>query len=470
VEQRNVRPSALTDNDTVVATRNDFRVFFDTVLRIAPDTTTIAVVNGNSPLERFWLQELRKEVSGYEGRLKFIWYSAFSFEDILRHAAALPPHSAIFWQLMNVDAAGVSHEGDKALRRLHAVANAPIFSYQEALFGPHMVGGPLHSIAAPSQQAAAVGVRLLRGERAGDIAPIAIDFSTYRFNWKELQRWGLSAARLPVGSDVVFREPSLWEKHGEFVVPVSLVLLGQCVMIAWLLREHRQRRRSESAAHELSGRLIFAQEDERARLARELHDDVTQRLALLAIEAGNEERNPKKPETTAAARTMREKLVRLSDDVHALSYRLHPSILEDLGLTEALRSECERFSRTFPIRLTADIPDLEPNVPRGTALCIFRIAQEALRNIARHSGATRATISLRELGDALDLVVSDNGSGFDASRSRPGRSLGHTGMRQRAFLLGGKVDISSGPGRGTSVRARIPVLRERHEQAARVAG
>lgn len=109
-------------------------------------------------------------------------------------------------------------------------------------------------------------------------------------------------------------------------------MLGQSALIGWLLYEHRRRRRSEAAAHELSGKLITAQKEERARLARELHDDVTQRLALLAIDAGREERNPGSAGSSATMRTMRDGLVRLSEDVHALSYRLHPSVLEDLGL------------------------------------------------------------------------------------------------------------------------------------------
>jgi hypothetical protein len=135
-EQRRVQYSILTANDTVVAFAHSYRAVFENILRVLPDTATVAVVNGNSPNENFWLEEMRREAKRFENRISFIWYSDLSFEEILKHAAALPPQSAIFWHLMNVDAAGVVHEGDRALARLHAVANTPIFSHNDALFRP----------------------------------------------------------------------------------------------------------------------------------------------------------------------------------------------------------------------------------------------------------------------------------------------------------------------------------------------
>jgi hypothetical protein len=146
VEQRRVQYSNLTPNDTVVAVAHSFPAVFENILRVLPDTKTVAVVNGNSTNERYWLEEMRREVRRFANRISFIWYSDLSFEEILKHAASLPPHSAIFWHLMNVDAAGVVHEGDTGLPRLHAVANAPIFSYDDSFFGRAIVGGPMHSV------------------------------------------------------------------------------------------------------------------------------------------------------------------------------------------------------------------------------------------------------------------------------------------------------------------------------------
>jgi signal transduction histidine kinase len=261
------------------------------------------------------------------------------------------------------------------------------------------------------------------------------------------------------------------------IAPAAALVALQAILIAILLenrrrlsRAHAERRHAEQAAHELSGRMIYAQEEERSRLARELHDDVTQRLALLAIEAGHEERNFPASAAGSAMRTMREGLVRLSEDVHALSYRLHPSILEDLGLIEALKSECDRFSRACDIRLDANVPDIPARLPRDVALCLFRIAQEGLRNIARHAAASRVEVRLRRLGGGLQLVVKDNGTGFDTALHRTRMSLGHASMRQRVFVLGGNVDIESSHGHGTMIVAWVPLKEAHSEPSARAAG
>jgi len=179
-----------------------------------------------------------------------------------------------------------------------------------------------------------------------------------------------------------------------------------------------KRRQAEEAARELSGRLINAQEEERSRLARELHDDVTQRLALLAIDAGRGERNLPSAAGGTAMRAMRESLIRLSEDVHALAYRLHPSILEDLGLIEALKTECERFGRVASIPVDLKAQEVPDPLPHAVALCLYRIAQEALRNVGRHARASAVQVSLRCLDGGVQLAVRDNGAGFDPAQQR----------------------------------------------------
>ena len=246
VEQRRVSYSTITASDTVVAVAHSFREFFESILRVLPDTKTVAVVNGNSPNEKFWLEEIRREARRFANHFTFVWYNELSFEEILKRAAALPPQSAIFWHLMNVDAAGVVHEDDKALKRLYAVANAPIFSYNDAFFGREIVGGPMHSVSEGSRLTASVAIRLLGGEKAGDIKVPATGFAKPKFDWREMQRWGISESRLMPGSEIYFREPTLWEQYRAQFLTVCAVILLQAVVISWLLYERRQRRRSKA--------------------------------------------------------------------------------------------------------------------------------------------------------------------------------------------------------------------------------
>jgi signal transduction histidine kinase/ABC-type uncharacterized transport system substrate-binding protein len=468
VEQRRLNNTALTANDAAAKNRIDLPLLVANILSLLPHTTHIAVVGGNSPLEKFWLQEMRREFRQFTDRIEFTWFNELPFNEILRRVSTLPPQSAILLGILSVGATGVTPEEDTALAAIHAAANAPIFGYVDAQFGQGIVGGPLISLEELSRQAASVAIRILRGETPGDIKVSPVGFARPEFDWRELRRWGIYEARLPIGSIVQFREPTVRDQFGQYIVPASAFCALQALFIAVLLvnsrrlsRAHAELRRSEEAAHELSGQLINAQEDERSRLARELHDDLTQRVALLAIDAGREERSLSGPGGRTAMRMMREGLVRLSEDVHALSYRLHPSILEDLGLSEALKSECERFSRTCSSQLETNADDIPERLPPDVALCLFRIAQEGLRNIARHARAKRVEVRLRRLGDGLQLIVRDDGSGFDPAWDRNRKSLGHASMRQRAFFLGGKVDIESSPGYGTTIRAWVPLKEER---------
>jgi signal transduction histidine kinase len=216
--------------------------------------------------------------------------------------------------------------------------------------------------------------------------------------------------------------------------------------------------------------LINAQEVERSRIARELHDDVTQRLATLAIHAGRAERVLPKSAGGEVMQTMREGLVRLSEDVHAISHQLHPSILEDLGLSEALKSECKIFSELGATQVKIVMHDVPESLPREVALCLFRVAQEALRNVARHGHASQANVSLHRLDGGMQLVVEDNGVGFDATQTPKGPHLGHASMQQRIQLLRGKLSIDSFSGRGTTVLAWVPMKGVDHESSAPTAG
>jgi PAS domain S-box-containing protein len=218
-----------------------------------------------------------------------------------------------------------------------------------------------------------------------------------------------------------------------------------------------ERKRAEETIRNLGGRLIAAHEEERARLARELHDDVIQRLACLAIDVASFKPLASAPSMDATLRRVQEGLAQLSEDVHALAYRLHPSVLSDMGLAEALRGECERFSRQESVPLNVTFREIPESVPRDAELCLFRVVQEALRNVARHAEAEKVEVSVRGSDDGLQVAVLDDGTGFDPAAPVDHPALGLTGMRERVSLLGGVLDIESAPGKGTTVVVWVPL-------------
>ncbi len=245
-----------------------------------------------------------------------------------------------------------------------------------------------------------------------------------------------------------------WIQHAARVAKRDAT--GRTVKSYGVLRDITERKRVEEELRDLSWRLIRAQEEERALLARELHDDVTQRLAVLAIDVGRAELATPDGAQAETMRAVREGLARLSEDIHSLAYLLHPAVLEELGLAEALRAECERRRRQSRVVLSVEIDPLPAVVGKDQALCLFRVAQEALNNVARHAGAREASVNLRQMDGGLRLAVRDDGVGFDPAIPGKGRRLGLASMRERVRLVNGTLDIESAPGRGTAIVAWIP--------------
>jgi signal transduction histidine kinase len=457
VEARVAAMSALGPGDAAVTSSIDFTQLVDHILELMPASRTLAVVVGDSAIERFWAEQMRQEFARFAGRLDIVWLVGMSLDQMRTRVAALPARSAIFYASLRVDAAGIPHARQSALGALKEVANAPIFGLYESEIGNGVVGGPYLSQQRRGELAAQATVRALNGERGATPTVERTGFERPAYDWRELRRWNIDTTRLPADADVRFRPPSLWEEHRETLVLVAAALLLQFALIAALMLQRGRARRAEREARDLGGQLITAHEDERRRIARELHDDVTQRLARLSIDAALIGRQPTAQSEHEVARALREELVRLSDDVHALSHQLHPAVLEDLGLVEALRAEGDRLVRFESIACKVETQGVPPNLRKEVALCLFRVAQEAMRNVARHARASAVDIAVAPQGDGLELTVADNGRGFEPGRGSGRPSLGLASMRERVRLLRGTLEVDSGPGRGTKVHAWVPL-------------
>jgi PAS domain S-box-containing protein len=219
-----------------------------------------------------------------------------------------------------------------------------------------------------------------------------------------------------------------------------------------------ERKLAEEALTALSGQLIAAQEEERRRVAREIHDDYQQRLAMLANDIDSLRQDLGNPPAEAVQRLhhLWNEISELASDLHSLSHRLHSSTLETLGLVAGVSAFCHEFHNQHGL----EIEFIHDNVPRGipsdTALCLFRVTQEALRNVKRHSGTDHAEVRLERQGETMHLSVSDRGSGFDLKSRSSSAGIGIRSMEERLRLVGGHLEVYSGVSEGTTIDAWVP--------------
>jgi PAS domain S-box-containing protein len=233
-----------------------------------------------------------------------------------------------------------------------------------------------------------------------------------------------------------------------------------------IVRDVTEARRARELNRTLAGRLIVSQEEERQRIARELHDDLSHKIALLNIDVDRLAHQVPRSEHQARLRHISAQVSDIATDLHDLSYELHPARLRTLGLLESLRVLCNEFShqRRIDVVFTSTEPTLPQGVDPAIALCLYRIAQEALHNIARHSGAHQAYVHISHEGKDICLQIADSGVGFEPHALRHA-GLGLVSMRERVGVVNGTLIIHSAPGRGTRVAARIPLAEQQQHTA-----
>jgi signal transduction histidine kinase len=213
---------------------------------------------------------------------------------------------------------------------------------------------------------------------------------------------------------------------------------------------------AEEALSGMSRKLIQAQEQERSRIARELHDDIAQRLTMLTLQHEELENNAGNDDLRTGIQELRKQVLELLTNVHTMSHQLHSSKLEHLGLLVAAKSFCAEFREREKVEIDFRSHDLPTGVPPETSLCLFRILQQALNNAAKHSGVKQFEVKLWAASDEIHLMVSDFGKGFDVGTALMGRGLGLTSMKERMRLVDGTLSIDSQPNRGTTIHACVP--------------
>jgi PAS domain S-box-containing protein len=234
---------------------------------------------------------------------------------------------------------------------------------------------------------------------------------------------------------------------------------GNVVRIIGMVADITERKRAEAELSSVAKRLIDAQEQERTRIARELHDDINQQIALIAVRLGQLKHDHPNLATVAVLsriEDLRKGLFDVGVDIQAVSHRLHSSKLEYLGFVVAAKSFCKEFSEQQKIEIVFTQSNIPPTLPPDISLCLFRVLQEALQNAAKHSGTQRIEVGLCGLPGEVELTIRDGGRGFDPQTVISGRGLGLTSMRERVGLVKGTISISSTPTSGTEIKLRVP--------------
>ena len=334
-----------------------------------------------------------------------------------------------------------------------------------------IVGGGLKDQTVQLEALGRLALRVLNGESAESIPVSSPNLTVRRLDWRQLRRWGIDESRVPQGTELLFKQPSAWDRYSHYILAAAALVLAQALLIAGLLFQRRQRRHAEAQVRgsqdalrrsfdrirDLGSRLLQAQDTERSRIARELHDDISQQIALLSIDL----------ELLTAAipadtRPMAgEALNRVEDvarSVHDLSHRLHPTKLRLIGLVAALQALQRELSRSEPT-ITFTHAHVPPTLSHDLTISLYRIVQEALQNAVKYSRARTVHVDLRGGPEGLALTVSDDGVGFDVEAAW-GKGLGLISIGERIEAIGGTIAIRSTPGGGTTLTIGVPLAIE----------
>jgi len=439
----------------------DFNGTRELIKRLLPAAKNLVVVTGSSRTSL----DMRSAMG--VGFL-FSVYFAQAFEvdvwdgvplrEMETRIARLPPDTAVLLLSFDFDKQGNQYVTVEVAEQLAKCSSAPIFGVFDSLLGRGVIGGSMATVQEQGRMAGRLTVDILRGTAPDELPIQPADKPRLLLDARQLKRFGISSKLVPATAEVFFQTQSSWQVFGWYLVGGMAALLVQTGIIVSLLVNRRRRIAAEREAGALAGKILTAQEEERSHLARELHDDLSQKLAAVAIEAGKLE-NQTAPQSVekGSLGQLKQGIISICDDLHRLSRQMHPSILDDFGLADALCADCTGLMQRTDIEVDCQIGELPARIPKPVELCLYRIAQESLWNAVKHSGATRITVKLA--GDLVNvcLEIADNGRGLGTADRPLGRGLGLASIKERARLVSGAVEFVSEPGKGTRVVTLVPL-------------
>jgi len=463
---------ALERGDPVIRREFEYRRTLEQAMALFPEVRQAWLIAGGTELDHRWLAEAVDDLAPLKDRIRLVELADLRWDDLIQRLAHMPADAVAIGVVFFADVESRAFVPADAMRELARVANRPFFVVQSWLLGTGAVGGDVVDVTRLGSVAGSIALRVLNDPGAATVAQPKGVATRWMYDAVQLRRWNISESKLPAGSLVLNRELPLWRRHLWTLLATVVLVTVQGVIIGALLVQRRTRRRIEAAlrlseekartsyneVRDLAGRLISAREGERTRIARDLHDDIGQRVASLSIGLSRIQR-----QIPGAANPARQSLsnleqqsTQLSSDLRRLSHELHPGALEHLGLLEALRERCDDFTHESGVPVRLDVSDAWRDVSGTLALCLYRIAQEALRNVATHAKAHNVTISLEQLNGHVIMHVADDGCGFDPAAKAGRQGLGLVSLNERVHMLGGALDVTAARGAGTRIAVTLP--------------
>jgi signal transduction histidine kinase len=481
-ERRAINYNALTANDAPIAVALDFKYWIESILQVLPDTTHIAWAVGASPLERFWTEEFRRTSQPFSDKISFEWFNDLRFEDMLKRVSELPPNSAVFYVDLRVDAAGVPLDRDLVLPKLRQATNAPIFSYIDSYLGSGIVGGPMLSSQAVGRGMAEAAVRILSGESPGDLKIPPIVPGVAEYDWRELQRWNISEGRLPAGSIVHFREPTIWAQYSWQIAFICSLILLQGGLISALLFERRRRFHAEVQSRQRSAELAHTNRFSIAgELTATIAHELNQPLGAILTNVETAELVIKSPlpnlqEIGEILADIRRDDVRASEVIDRLRALLKktPFELKDIDLSEVAH-ETMRFLSALAVARQVDLTLIAPTpLPiKGDQVQLQQVILNLIVNAmdamsGMPSAERRIKVSTARDGNSACLFVSDAGPGIPLDQlkrvfvpfftTKPqGMGMGLSIARTIVEAHGGQLSAENAAGRGATFRISLPL-------------
>jgi signal transduction histidine kinase len=434
-----------------------------------PDAERVVIIAGSSDTDSLLLAQAIRDLTPLVGGMQLEVWQDWTYSSLLQKMRTLPPRSIAILSSFTRDQSGQIFNSGDLIASITRWASAPVYGIVRNWVGDGIVGGATMDFGDDGKHTGQLLLKVLNRESAkAPLPPSEIAQPVQVVDARALERWGLSESKILPGTDVLFRTPTVWDRYRGYILAVLLLVIVQSGMIAALLIHRARRRRAEAElvrsqeslrtsyerVRDLGSRLLKAQEIERSRIARDLHDDIGQQVALLGMHLAQVRGASDLGEINRLTADAHSRNLEIARSLRDLSHSLHPARLRMFGLVGTLESLSLEVSHSgIAISFTHD--NVPSAISADVSLCIFRVAQEALQNAIKHSRANEVTVHLAGGAGGLNLSIVDDGVGFEVE-GRWSHGLGLLSMKERLEAIGGVLEIRSAPGRGTRLEAAVP--------------